>query len=112
MQVTGDFPEALKSAERALALDQSNNREIYVTQTQVLLQLGRFPEAIASARYGLTRIPDPLNQVQLRYELARALAANGQLSEALVEIDAALKIQPNQPNAQQFRTQILAALNK
>jgi len=112
MQVTGDFPEALKSAERALALDQSNNREIYVTKTQVLLQLGRFPEAIASARYGLTRIPDPLNQVQLRYELARALAANGQLSEALVEIDAALKIQPNQPNAQQFRTQILAALNK
>ncbi|MGH3118465.1 MAG: O-antigen ligase family protein, partial [Gaiellales bacterium] len=112
MQVTGDLPEALKSVERALALDQSNNREILLTATQVLFRLGRFPDAVAMARHGITRIPNPVNQVQIRTELARALAANGQLSEALREIDAALAIQPNQPSAQQVRAQIIAALTK
>jgi O-antigen ligase/cytochrome c-type biogenesis protein CcmH/NrfG len=108
MQVTGDLPEALKSAERALALDQSNNREIYLTQTQVLEGLGRHADAVAAARYGLTRIPDPRNQVALRLELARALANTGQVTDALKEIDAILAIQPNLPAALQLRAQIQA----
>jgi O-antigen ligase/tetratricopeptide (TPR) repeat protein len=110
MHVTGDLPEALKSVERALALDQTNNKEIYLTATQVLIRLGRLADATAMARQGIARIPDPRDQVQLRIELARALAANGQLSEALTEIDAVLAIQPNQPTAQQLRAQIRAGL--
>jgi Tfp pilus assembly protein PilF len=108
MQVTGDLSEALKSNQRALSLDKSNNRDIYLTGTQVLLGLSRPVDAIALSRYGLTRIPDPLNQVQLRIELARALLANGQRSEALVELDNVLKIQPNQTIALQLKAQIQA----
>jgi O-antigen ligase/cytochrome c-type biogenesis protein CcmH/NrfG len=112
MQVTGDFQEALRSAERALALDQSNNREIYLTKTQVLEALGRPSDAIASARFGLTRIPDPRNQVALRIELARALMTSGQLKDALTEVDAALAIQPNQPAALELKAQIQAGLTR
>jgi putative inorganic carbon (HCO3(-)) transporter len=108
MQVTGDLNEALVSAQRALELDQSNNRDIYLTQTQVLEDLGRQADAIAAARYGLTRIPDPRNQVALRFELARALAATGQTTEALKEIDSILAIQPNLSAALQLRAQIQA----
>jgi len=110
MMITNDLPEALKSVERALALDKSNNAEIYLTKTQVLSGLGRPADAIASARFGITRIPNPLNQIQIRIELVRALVANGQLSDALTEVDALLGIQPNQPMAQQLKNQIQAAL--
>ena len=110
MMITNDLPEALKSVERALALDKSNNAEIYLTKTQVLSGLGRPADAIASARFGITRIPNPLNQIQIRIELVRALVANGQLSDALTEVNALLGIQPNQPAAQQLKNQIQAAL--
>ena len=40
----------------------------------------------------------------------RALVANGQLSDALTEVNALLGIQPNQPAAQQLKNQIQAAL--
>jgi Tfp pilus assembly protein PilF len=112
MQVTGDLPEALKSVERALALDQKNNRDVYLTGTQVLLGLGRPTDAITMARKGITLIPNPLNQVLIRVELARALIANGQLAEALSEIDAALAIQPNQTTLVQMRAQVQAGLGR
>ena len=110
MQVTGDLTEALRSADRALELDQSNNREIYLTETQVLIGLGRPSDAVDVAGRGLARIPDPRNQVPLRVELARALALNGQLTEALKEIEAALAIQPSYAPAQQLRAQIQAGV--
>jgi len=110
MQVTGDLTEALKSADRALELDQSNNRDIYLTETQVLIGLGRPSDAVDAAGRGLARIPDPRNQVPLRVELARALALNGQLTEALKEIEAALAIQPSYGPAQQLRAQIQAGV--
>jgi len=110
MQVTGDFPEALKSAERAIELDQTNNREIYLTATQVLIGLGRPSDAVDMARRGIARIPDPRNQVPLRVELARALALNGQLTEALNEIAATLVVSPSDPAAQQLRAQLQAGV--
>lgn len=116
MQVTGDLREALKSSERALALDRTNsggkttNRDIYVTGVQVLNALRRPTDAIALARSGIARMPNEATEVPIRIELSRALAANGQLAEALTEIDVALAIQPNDPGAQQLRAQIRAAL--
>jgi tetratricopeptide (TPR) repeat protein len=110
MQVTGDLQEALKAADRALQLDQSNNRDIYLTKTQILEDLGRPSDAIASARFGLTRIPDPQNQIALRIELVRALMATSQLADALIEVDAVLAIRPGLPTAQQLKAQIQAAM--
>jgi tetratricopeptide (TPR) repeat protein len=110
MQVTGDLQEALKAADRALQLDQSNNWDIYLTKTQILEDLGRPGDAIASARFGLTRIPDPQNQIALRIELVRALMATSQLADALIEVDAVLAIRPGLPTAQQLKAQIQAAM--
>jgi len=51
-------------------------------------------------------LPNPQNTVAIRVELARALALSGQPAQALVELDAALAIRPNDPAALQLRTQI------
>lgn len=116
MQFTGNLPEALKSSERALALDRTDsaghttNGDIYVTGVQVLYALGRSPDAIALARRGIARVPDAVSSVPIRTELSRSLVANGQLAEALTEIDVVLAIRPNDPSAQQLRAQIRAAL--
>jgi O-antigen ligase len=118
MQVTGNLPEALKSVERAMALDRlnaagaTNYPEIYVTGIQVLTSLERSEEAIALARTALARVPELLTQVPIRIELSRALAANGQLTDALTEIDGVLVAQPNHPGARQLRAQIIAALGR
>jgi tetratricopeptide (TPR) repeat protein len=110
MQVIGDLPEALISAQRAIELDQTNNRDIYLTATQVLIGLGRHSDAVDMARRGIARVPDPRNQLLLRVELARALALNGQLTEALNEIAATLVIDPTDSAAQQLRTQLQAGV--
>jgi Tfp pilus assembly protein PilF len=116
MQITGNLPEALKSSERAVALDRTDpsgmttNRDIYVTGTQVLYGLGRWQDAIALARRAMERMPDDASELPIRIELSRSLLANGQTTEALAEIDAVLAMRPNDPNAQQLRTQIRAAL--
>jgi Tfp pilus assembly protein PilF len=116
MQVTGKLSEALSSSERALALDRTGsdgyttNREIYVTGVQVLNALGRSPDAIALAHRGIARLPDGVTRVPIRIELSRSLVANGQLAEALTEIEIVLAIRPNDANAQQLRAQIRAAL--
>jgi tetratricopeptide (TPR) repeat protein len=118
MQVTGDFPEALKSSERAVALDRTNgsgyttNPDIYVTGVQVLNALGRSPEAVLLARRGVARVPQSAAKVPILIELARSLLATGQTAEALTEIDAALALRPNDPNAQQLRARIRASLGK
>jgi tetratricopeptide (TPR) repeat protein len=107
MQVTGDLPEALKSAERALELDPlSSNSDLYLTATQLLIGNGRTADAIAMARRAIGILPNPQNTVPIRVELARALALSGQPAQALVELDAALAIRPNDPAALQLRTQI------
>jgi O-antigen ligase/cytochrome c-type biogenesis protein CcmH/NrfG len=112
MQVTGDFQEAFKSVERAIELDRYNNQGLYVTATQVLLGLGRPADAVAMALRGMGRVPDPRNQIPIRTELIRSLAANGQLSEALLEANAVLAIQPGEPTVQKLLAQIQAALPK
>jgi Tfp pilus assembly protein PilF len=113
MQVTGDLTEALRSAERALALDpQSTNDALWVTVTQVELASGHPAEAVRIARQGITVFGANRRTIPLRIELARALVANGNASEALRELDMALAIQPNEPSVQQLRAQISAGIDK
>jgi len=111
MQVTGDLAEALQSVERALALDPlSVNADLYLTATQLLLADGRTDEAVAMARRAIVILPTPQSTVPIRIELARALALSGQPEQALVEIDGALAIRPNDPAALQLRTQIRTSI--
>jgi tetratricopeptide (TPR) repeat protein len=108
MQVTGDVPEALKSVERALALDSSYaNPRLDLTAIQVMNASGRTADAIATARRAIGTL-DLNDTVQIRVELARALVAAGQPAQALAELDAALAIRPNDAAALQLRAQIRA----
>lgn len=107
MQVTGNLPEAVRSVERSMALDQTNSPAIFLTATQVYLAIGRPSDAIATARSAIGKIGPP-NTVPIRVELARALVADGQSAAAVAELDAALAIKPNDPAALQLRSQIIA----
>jgi tetratricopeptide (TPR) repeat protein len=106
MQATGDLKEAVVSVERALELDQSNNPQILLTATKVYLANGRPEDAIAVARPAVSLLGKLPSSVPIRIELARALAAIGQRAQALVELDAALAIRPNDPTALQLKAQI------
>ena len=106
MAVTGDLPEAVRSVERALALDKHFlDVGVDVAAAQIYRASGRQSDAITVARraIGIFQAQDSL---QLRIELAKALAANGQTTEALTELDALLAIKPNDPVALQLRNQI------
>ena len=107
MQGTGNLPEALVSINRAFELEPiSSLVEVYRTATQVLLGLGRKDEAIAMGRKGVRDLVNPQDAALIRIELARALAANGQLTEALSELDLVLAVRPNDPTATQLKAQI------
>jgi Tfp pilus assembly protein PilF len=109
MQATGNVPEAVRSAERALALDpQSMTDALWVTATQVELASDHPTKAVSLARQGLVVFGATRRTIPLRMELARALVASGSKSDALRELDAALSIQPNEPSVLQLRAQIAA----
>jgi len=118
MQFTDNLPEALKSSQRAIALDRTSevgyttNLDFYITGLQVLNALGRPLDAVTLARASIAKAPNPASEASLRLELARALMASGQLNEALTEVDRVLALQPGQPAAQELRAQVLAALAK
>jgi tetratricopeptide (TPR) repeat protein len=106
MQVTGNLPEAVRSIERAFAIaPQSGNAALYVTASQVYLSSGRVDDAIRVARQG-TALVSPLPSVDIRVELARALAAKGMQKEAISELDQALLIQPGHRAAQALRAEL------
>jgi O-antigen ligase len=110
MQATGNLPEALRSVERALALDpQSTNERLYATAAQIYLGTGRPADAVRVARQGRA-ILGVTQTHALGFELARALLANGQPREALTEIDLVLSLQPNYPAAERLRADITARL--
>ena len=107
MQVIGNLPEALQAAQRALELDPlSSNADLYLSATQILVASARYDDAITMAHRAIGILANPQNTVAIRVELARALALSGQPAQALVELDAALAIRPNDPAALQLRTQI------
>jgi tetratricopeptide (TPR) repeat protein len=109
MQVVGNLPEALRSVERALALDPgSTNASLYVTAAQVMLDSGRAAAGIGIARHGLAVLGQSRTSVAIRIELARALVAVGKPADALAELDIALSIQPNDPVAVRLRAEIQA----
>jgi tetratricopeptide (TPR) repeat protein len=113
MQVTGDLPQALRSAERALELDpRSGNDRLYLVAAQVMLDSGRSSDAVRVAREALAGFGLTNQSVAIRIVLARALVARGQSIEALTELDIALSIQPGYAAAQQLKAQIQGAIPK
>jgi tetratricopeptide (TPR) repeat protein/O-antigen ligase len=112
MAVTGDLPEAVGSIEKAVALDpHATATDLYVVAAQIYRASGRYDDAIAVARQAIEKHVGPAQDtVQVRIELARALAAAGQTAQAITELDAALAIAPNDPVAlglrNQFRSKI------
>ena len=89
---------------------ESTNSNLYVTATQVALDSGSPVEAVAIARRGIAKLGSTPASVDLRYELARALVANGQPRDALTELDLALEITPDHARCKQLRAQIEARL--
>jgi tetratricopeptide (TPR) repeat protein/O-antigen ligase len=113
MQVARDLTEALRSVDRALALDpKSINTSLYVTATQIYLDSGRPSDAVRIARAGVALVGSTLGSIPLRYELARALVATNQPLEALAELDVALSINAGYAPAQRLRTEIRATLQR
>jgi tetratricopeptide (TPR) repeat protein len=112
MQVIGDLPEAARSVERALALDpRSMTLSLYVTAAQIFIASDRPADAVTVARRGLgifDAVEVTAGAISLRFELARALAAAGQRSEALDQLDLVLRIRPNYPGAEQLRASLRA----
>lgn len=110
LYVLGDPPGALTAIVRALALDPgSTNARLYVTAAQVMIDSGRAADAVIVARKGLVLIGPTRGSVPIRLELARALASDARPAEAVIELDAALVIQPDEPSLLRLRTQILAS---
>jgi O-antigen ligase/tetratricopeptide (TPR) repeat protein len=111
MQVTGNLPEALRSVDRALALDPgSTNARLYITAAQIKLAASGPADAIGLAREGLLVLGSSRESVLLRIELARALVAIAKPAEALAELDIALSIHPENVAAQRLKAEITAAL--
>jgi tetratricopeptide (TPR) repeat protein len=111
LQAVGDFPGAITSAERALAIDNGlANEAFYVTATQIYIDAGQAPDAIRLARRRLEVLGGTQASVPLRYELARALLANRQPSEALAELEIVLSLEPAYAPAQRLRSEIRATL--
>jgi tetratricopeptide (TPR) repeat protein len=112
-QATTDYPEAMLSIERALRLDpNSSNERLYITAVQVMLSSGRPDDAVQTARKGLAILVRIVQPYELTFELARALTMLRQFSDALVEVEKALAMRPNYPQAEQLRAALRAELAK
>jgi O-antigen ligase/cytochrome c-type biogenesis protein CcmH/NrfG len=107
-QFLEDYAGAAVAIERALVLDPSTNPQLYVSAIQIMRGAGRTSEATQIARDGLIVFGPTQNSVAIRVELARTLVAAGNPAEALSELDVALVIEPNDPNARRLRAEILA----
>jgi O-antigen ligase/tetratricopeptide (TPR) repeat protein len=109
MQFVGNIPEGIRSIERALTLSpHATNATWYVVATQLYVAAGRAGDGVRVAQNGLLVVESP----QIRIELARALLANGQAQEALVQVDRVLATEPGNAIAQRLRVEILAAIPK
>jgi O-antigen ligase len=112
-QFVKDLPEALRSVERALSLSPGSRKErLYVTAAQIYIDSGRPADAVRVTREGLAILGTTVRTVPIRYELARALSASGQPSEALSELEIVLTLQPNHAEAQRLQAAIRAQPGK
>jgi cytochrome c-type biogenesis protein CcmH/NrfG len=111
MLASGNLAEALRSVERALALDPgSTNGTLYVIAVQAMSGSARTADAIQVARRGLAVLGRSRSSVPLRIELARVLVLDSKPADALAELDVALSIQPNEPTAARLRAEIQASI--
>jgi tetratricopeptide (TPR) repeat protein len=107
MQFSGNLPEAARSLERAIALDEhSVNPSLWVVGTQVMLELRRFDDAIRIARQGIALLGPSKSSMTIRYELGRALLAAGRTEEALNELEAALFVDGSDRRVLDLRAEI------
>jgi tetratricopeptide (TPR) repeat protein len=110
MQVTRNLPEAIRSVEKAAALDPTSvNAKLWLTATQIYLDSARPTDATRVARQGIDLLGPSPASIPVRYELARALVAIGQPRDALAELDFALSIRAYAP-AERLRAEIRASL--
>jgi O-antigen ligase/cytochrome c-type biogenesis protein CcmH/NrfG len=113
MHALGNLSEAVRSIERALALDpDSRNEQLYISATKVFLDGDRPADAIKAARQGLVLLGGRRASIGIRMDLARALVVTGRPREAVTELDVLLLIQPNEPAAIQLRAQIIASISQ
>jgi O-antigen ligase/Flp pilus assembly protein TadD len=111
MQVAGNLSEAVRSIERALELDpRSTNTRLWITATQIYLAAARSADAVRVSREGVAVLGPTRASLGIRYELARALVAQGQPRDALAELDVGLAIEPTNTTLQGLRAEIAAGL--
>jgi spermidine synthase len=100
------------SAARAQADALAANPESIAVRRVVARSLhadGRLEEALAHYRFAVTRAP---GDAELRNDFGAALAARGELAEALDEFEAALRLRPDFPGALENRDRARAALGR
>jgi cytochrome c-type biogenesis protein CcmH/NrfG len=107
MQIFGNAQEARRSIDRAIALDpRPKSERLYVTAVQVYVAVGDESEAIRVARLRLDTIGGSRASVALRVEFAKALIAADRTQEAIQELDLALQIAPDDPEALRLRVEL------
>lgn len=98
----GDYPGGLKACADNTQL-QADFPAFAALEVRTLLETGNYKEAVARGRVGWRRSQfDP----ELSLELAGALRANGQASQARSVIRQALQVQPDPPVADRSRTTV------
>src|SRR6266850_4648266 len=91
-----DFPGAEAEYKQVLVLDPRSN-EAVIGLTNIYMKSGRVAEAEPLLRQLATDRPDDAG---LHLQLGRVLAAQGKKDEAIPEIQTALKLSPNDSEAQ------------
>ena len=106
-RIQKDIAQAARSIGRVLALQPNSTSEVlYLEAIDIYLADGRIEDATSAGRAGVANFA---RSVPLRVALAGALRKGGHLSEALLEIEAALAIRPDYPAALQLRDEIRSA---
>jgi tetratricopeptide (TPR) repeat protein len=105
----GDWPRALADLHEALRCDP-NNGHFYAVRANILARTGQWDGAITDYREAIRRGEDEAGAAAEAH-LARAVARlrGGDLTGALADCDAALKLDPTWPKAQAMREIVLTA---
>jgi len=108
LQAAGRPDDAVVASERAFALQPSAPDPFnYEIIGRAYLDIGRASEAERWLRLGLERGAGGLS-VSLRLLLARSLATQQRVGEALAMLDSVLASEPNNAVAQRLRTELLS----
>ncbi len=101
----GLWDEAIQVGEGAVFVDVYG-ADIHAFYARALTNKGRFKDALDEAEAGIAAKPKPELEAMARTERARALWKLKKLADAKTEIDAALKLDPKNPEAVALKPQI------